>query len=80
VATPAVHVAVAHTLSIRSLASAAYVSAKWLTVVSFLVLQSQVGNDDDAIIFAESKEVIVQTKKVSADCVDTDSRKAIGHV
>jgi hypothetical protein len=48
------HVAVAHTLFIRSSASVAYVSVKWLTAVSFLVLQRQAGKNDDAIIFTEA--------------------------
>jgi hypothetical protein len=49
------HAAVAHTLFIRSSASVAYVSVKWLTAVSFLVLQKQVGKNDDAIIFTGEK-------------------------
>jgi len=45
------HAAVAHTLFIRSLASAVSASVKWLTAVSFLVLQRLLGKNDDAIIF-----------------------------
>jgi hypothetical protein len=57
------HVAVAHTLFIRSSASVAYVSVKWLTAVSFQVSQRLLGKNDDAIIFSGEIE-LVQTKKV----------------
>jgi hypothetical protein len=54
-------------------------SAKWLTVVSFQVLQKLHGKNDDAIIFTGASK-ITTTKKVFADRIDTNSRKATGHV
>jgi len=66
VATHVVSVAAVRTLSIKSLEFAASVSVKWRTVVNFQVSQKQAGK--------------TTTKKVQANCLDTVSRKAIGHV
>jgi hypothetical protein len=62
------------------LVSAASASAKWLTVVSFLASQKLPGKNDDAIIFSYGFKQLTTTKKVQADRLDTNSRKATGHV
>jgi hypothetical protein len=47
--TPDANVVVAHILFIKSSESAVFASAKWLTEVNFLALQSHLGNQANAI-------------------------------
>jgi hypothetical protein len=81
VVTHVASVVVAHTLSIKSLEFAASVSVKWRTAVSFPASQRHLGKNDGAIIFSEGILVRkLQTKKVQTNRLDTNSRKATGHV
>jgi hypothetical protein len=55
-------------------------SVKWRTAANFQVSQRHLGNNDGAIIITGASKLNLQTKKVQTNRLDTDSRKATGHV